>query len=198
MSLFLNMFQKSAKQSLKLLPLIKNFHTSNILQQQLLKSPFMKSVSQDNPTSKPLNDKFSMFSQQIRSYSSINGKKPSFLDDPEKLIKDGTLSNVEARKWYLEHEKGIPDYFKDIASDDEKTRAMFDYRNSIRTKARNLMADRESAEKLNKTDPNLTWEEINKKYRDKGFEDVNARNKEIRNASQKSRKTVNDKYGLKE
>ena len=53
---------------------------------------------------------------------------------------------------------------------EEQTKQAFNLRNQFRTQARELMADRATAESLYKTDPNLTWEEIVRKQSAKGLE----------------------------
>ena len=105
------------------------------------------------------------------------------------------LSNVEARKWYLEQEKRIADMIDKNLSIEEQAKQAFDLRNQFRTQARELMADRKLAESLYKTDPNRTWEEIVQRQIDKGLtgDDIY---KEIIDSSQRSRKTVNKSLGL--
>ena len=83
-----------------------------------------------------------------------------------------SLSNVEARKWYLEQEAKIPDMIDKSLPLEEQAKQAFDLRNQFRTQARELMADRATAESLYKTDPNLAWEEIVRKQRAKGLEGV--------------------------
>ena len=80
-----------------------------------------------------------------------------------------SLSNVEARKWYLEQEAKIPDMIDKSLSLEEQAKQAFNLLNQFRTQARELMADRATAESLYKTDPNLTWEEIIRKQRKKGL-----------------------------
>ena len=43
---------------------------------------------------------------------------------------------------------------------EQQVRLAFDLRNQYGTQSRELMADRQPAESLYKTDPNLTWEQI--------------------------------------
>ena len=80
-------------------------------------------------------------------------------------LKPGTLSNVEARKWYLEQETKIYDLIDHNLPLEQQARLAFDLRNQYRTQARELMADRKLAESLYKTDPNLTWEQIIQNYK---------------------------------
>lgn len=106
-----------------------------------------------------------------------------------------SLSNVEARKWYLEQEAKIPQIIDRNASLETQAKQAFNFRNEIRTAARDAMADRDAAAKLMREERNITWEQLVEKKRKEGFtgDDVY---REIINSSQKSRKSVNDKLGL--
>lgn len=106
-----------------------------------------------------------------------------------------SLSNVEARKWYLEQEAKIPDLIDKDLSLKKQAKQAFALRNKYRTQAREMMADRVAAESLYKSDPNLTWKEIVKKQRAKGLtgDDIY---KAIIESSQRSRKSVNVSLGL--
>ncbi len=107
----------------------------------------------------------------------------------------GSLSNVEARKWYLEHEAQIPDMIDSSLSLEGQAKQAFELRNKFRTEARELMTDRATAESLYKTDPNKTWEEMIQRQIDKGLsgDDIY---KEIIKSSQRSRTSVNKSLGL--
>ena len=107
----------------------------------------------------------------------------------------GSLSNVEARKWYLEHEAKIPDMLDTNLSLEGQAKQAFDLRNKFRTEARELMSDRTLAESLYKTDPNWSWEMMVQKQIDKGLtgDDIY---KEIIASAQRSRKAVNKSLGL--
>lgn len=107
----------------------------------------------------------------------------------------GTLSNVEARKWYLEQEKRIPTLIDKSLPLQDQAKQAFDLRNGFRTKARDLMADRELAEKLMKEEPNLTWEAVVQKAINKGFSGDEIY-QSIIDSSQRSRTSVNKKLGL--
>ena len=109
--------------------------------------------------------------------------------------KRGTLSNVETRKWYLEQESKIPNLIDKSLALEEQAKQAFTLRNQYRTQARELMADRQAAEALNKSDPNMTWEEIVNKYISKGFSGDELY-QEIINSSQRSRQSVNESLGL--
>ena len=106
-----------------------------------------------------------------------------------------SLSNVEARKWYLEQEAKIPDMIDKSLPLEEQAKQAFNLRNQFRMQARELMADRATVESLYKTDPNLAWEEIVRKQRAKGLEGDDIY-KAIIESSQRSRKSVNKSLGL--
>jgi uncharacterized protein YkwD len=111
-------------------------------------------------------------------------------------LKPGTLSNLDARQWYLEQESKIPNMIDKNLSLEDQAKQAFDLRNQFRTQARDLMSDRDLAASLNKADPNLTWEQVVQKYSDKGFKG-DALYQEIINAAQRSRTSVNESLGLK-
>ncbi len=125
------------------------------------------------------------------------GKIKSLENSDEESIESGkySLSNVEARKWYLEQEAKIPDMIDKSLPLEEQAKQAFNLRNQFRTQARELMADRATAESLYKTDPNLTWEELVRKQSAKGLEGDDIY-KAIIESSQRSRKSVNKSLGL--
>ena len=71
----------------------------------------------------------------------------------------------------------------------------FNLRNEYRIEAENMMTNRAKAVKLNAQEQNLMWEEIVKKQTDKGpiGDDIY---RAITESFQRSRKSVNQKYGL--
>lgn len=128
------------------------------------------------------------------SGKSSSGGNQGIKMEPETPQKH-SLSNVEARKWYLEQEKKIPDMIDKNSSLEEQAKQAFNLRNKFRTEARELMADRTTAEQLYRADPNRTWEQIVQRQKDKGLvgDDVY---REIIESSQRSRKSVNKSLGL--
>jgi hypothetical protein len=115
-----------------------------------------------------------------------------FFDAP----KTGTLSNVEARKWYLDQEdKILGEIDSNLTLRDRAVQA-FNRRNELRTQARELMADRELAERLMREEPNLTLRDlVRRKYQQKGLVGDELW-QDILDSSQKSRTSVNKKLGL--
>jgi hypothetical protein len=71
-----------------------------------------------------------------------------------------SLSNVDARKWYLGMEAQIRGMLDTSRSLEMQARMAFDLRNQFRTWARELMADRDLAMRLLQDEPNLSWEQI--------------------------------------
>lgn len=110
-------------------------------------------------------------------------------------LEPGTLSNADARRWYLDQEARIPALLDRSKSWEEQARQAFAFRNQIRTQARALMADRDAAAELDRNDPNLTWEEIVDKYKKRGFSGDNVY-QEIVQSAQRSRRSVNQSLGL--
>ncbi|MEO7311691.1 MAG: RHS repeat-associated core domain-containing protein [Chitinophagaceae bacterium] len=98
------------------------------------------------------------------------------------------LSDLEARKWCLAQESKFASWVDQSASLETQAKQAFSLRNLIRTTARELMKDRAKAEGFYKTDPNMTWDEVFKKY--------NGNYKEIIKASTRSRQSVNKNLGL--
>jgi filamentous hemagglutinin len=110
--------------------------------------------------------------------------------------KPGTLSNQEARQWYLDQESNIPNMIDTTKPLNQQAQQAFNLRNQFRTQARELMSDRVLAESLYKTDPNMTWEQIVNNYSNKGFSGDSLW-QEIINAASRSRTSVNQQLGIK-
>ena len=115
--------------------------------------------------------------------------------EAEPLPKKGSLDNVSARKWYLNQEEKIPDQLNKNGSLENQARQAHKIRNEIRTMARDIRSDRETAEKITRENPNLTWEEIYTKTEKKGYTGNDIYRKIIQ-SSQRSRSSVNQKLGL--
>ena len=141
------------------------------------------------------------------AYNTINSNSVSYRQKPtnsntsnsENLIdgkKPYSLSDKDARQWYLDKEKTIPDLIDRSLPLEQQAKQAFAFRNQFRTQTRELMSNREMADYLYKNEPNMTWEQIVEKYRSKGFkgDDIYS---EIINSSQRSRKSVNDVFGVK-
>ncbi len=110
--------------------------------------------------------------------------------------RSGTLSNVEARQWYLAEEAKILGRVDPNLPLRERAIQAFNMRNQVRTKARELMSDRELAAKLMREEPNMTLRElVKRKYQKKGLVGDELW-QDILDSSRKSRTSVNKKLGL--
>jgi filamentous hemagglutinin len=105
------------------------------------------------------------------------------------------MSNVEAREWYLKEDSKIIDDLDKSQPLETQAKQAFEQRNANRTQARELMSDRITADRLNREEPNRTWEEMVKSRENSGLsgDDVY---KSIINSSQKTRTSVNKQLGL--
>lgn len=107
-----------------------------------------------------------------------------------------SLSNLEARKWYLEHDEKIPDLIDKNGSIEKQAREAFELRNSFRTITRDMMKDQKTRKELDKSDPNKTFEELlESKMKRKGLTREEAIADILRTAT-KTRSSVNKKLGL--
>ena len=109
---------------------------------------------------------------------------------------NGSLSDKVTRQWYVLHDKKIPDMIDRTQSIEEQARQAHALRNQFRTNARDLMLNQDERKWLDKSHPNLTFEEqINKKMSDKGMTKEEAIQDILKTAS-KSNKKVNEKFKL--
>ncbi|MBE6862814.1 MAG: hypothetical protein E7497_07975 [Ruminococcus sp.] len=110
----------------------------------------------------------------------------------------GKLSDYDARKWYLAHDKMIPELIDTSLPLEEQARQACELRNKFRTQARELMADQEKRKQLDITDPNKSFEElILDKMKRKNLSREEAIADILRTAT-KTRKSVNKKLGLED
>lgn len=108
----------------------------------------------------------------------------------------GTLSDRDARAWYLAHDQTIPDLIDKSKSIEEQARQACDLRNQFRTQARDLMADQAKRKELDITDPNRSFEEL---VADKMQRKQMTRSEAIADVLEiatKTRKSVNKQLGL--
>ncbi|MDQ2141200.1 hypothetical protein RBI14_23860 [Alcaligenaceae bacterium B3P038] len=107
----------------------------------------------------------------------------------------GTLSDQEAREWYLRQEADIPSRLDRTQPIESQARQAFDLRNQARTEARELMADRVKAAELMRKEPNMTWQQITEKYAARGHTGDDLY-RAIIGSSQRSRASVNNALGV--
>lgn len=134
---------------------------------------------------------------EIKSkYGSIAEKSLTLKEQRDIIKNKEKLSNADVRKWYLEHDKKIPNMINTDLPIEAQARQAFELRNSFRTIARDMMQDVEARAKLDMEDPNKTFDELveskmNRKglSREKAIEDI------LKTAT-KTRASVNKKFGL--
>lgn len=108
----------------------------------------------------------------------------------------GKMSNVDVRKWYVAHNKQIPDLIDKTLSNVEQAKQACELRNTFRKQARELMADQEARKQLDAEDPILSFEElVAKKMKEKNISREDAI-KDILKTATKTRKSVNDALGV--
>ena len=109
---------------------------------------------------------------------------------------NGSLSDKVTRQWYVLHDKQIPDMVDKSKPIEEQARQAHALRNQFRTNARDLMLNQDERKWLDKSHPNLTFDEqISKKMSDKGMSREEAIQDILKTAS-KSNKKVNEKFKL--
>ena len=110
----------------------------------------------------------------------------------------GKMSDYNVRKWYLAHDKKIPDLIDKSLPIEEQAKQACALRNKFRTQVRDLMADQKLRKELDISDPNKSFEELltdkmqrKNLSRDEAIAD-------ILKTAVKTRKSVNQKLGLEE
>ena len=110
----------------------------------------------------------------------------------------GKMSDYNVRKWYLAHDKKIPDLIDKSLPIEEQAKQACALRNKFRTQARDLMADQKLRKELDISDPNKSFEELlNDKMQRKNLSRDEAI-ADILKTAVKTRKSVNQKLGLEE
>ncbi|CAB3661281.1 hemagglutinin repeat-containing protein [Achromobacter aegrifaciens] len=113
----------------------------------------------------------------------------------DNIAQPRTLTDREARAWYLSKEAEIPSRIDAGLSLEDQAKQAFAMRNDLRSTARELMSNRDLADSLNKSDPNRTWSEITNKYSSQGLSGDDLWRKIIEK-SQSSRESVNNGLGM--
>lgn len=111
----------------------------------------------------------------------------------------GSLSDYEVRSVYLNGEQRMHALHENLVQrgvdPETRARAMFEARNELRSWARELMSNREGAERLTRENPNHSWDDIVAKYRERGLDGDDLYNT-IADRSMASRPSVNESLGL--
>ncbi len=108
----------------------------------------------------------------------------------------GKMSDVDVRRWYLAHDKKIPELIDKDLSIEEQARQACELRNKFRTQARELMADQEKRRELDITDPNASFEELIRRKMIKKRMTREQAVEDILKTATKTRASVNKKLGL--
>ncbi len=106
--------------------------------------------------------------------------------------KNGSMSNLEVRQWYNEK---VNKMNTDVAPTELNARKINRQRNLYKQQARDLMADRETAAKLDVDRPILDFEFYVNKYSEQGYQGA-ALWEKIINVGKKTNKEVNKKFGI--
>ncbi|MDD0976809.1 filamentous hemagglutinin N-terminal domain-containing protein [Pseudomonas fontis] len=107
----------------------------------------------------------------------------------------GSMSNVQAREWYLFEDAQILKRIDQNAPLESQAQQAFALRNENRTKARELMADRVTADRLTREEPNMTWQQMIDLRTGQGFKGEDIYRK-ILESSQRTRTEVNKLLGV--
>ncbi|WP_073694056.1 alpha/beta hydrolase [Mycobacterium sp. ST-F2] len=111
----------------------------------------------------------------------------------------GSLSDIEVRSVYLNGEQrmaALDESLRNQGVDAEaRARTMFEARNELRSWARELMSDRDGADRLTRENPNHSWDDIVAKYRERGLDGDDLYHT-IAERSMASRPSVNQQLGL--
>lgn len=109
---------------------------------------------------------------------------------------DEKLGNEETRVWYKHQVKQIPKRVDTKLPIEEQSYWAHNERNTIRTQARNMMADQEKRRELDRDHPNLSYEEQLERTMDKYECSREEAIKMIIDSSGRSNKKVDESFGL--
>ncbi|MFW9972280.1 MAG: signal peptidase I [Candidatus Odinarchaeota archaeon] len=112
-----------------------------------------------------------------------------------KGIKPQSLTDREARLWYLRQEYKMRDMLDHSLSLKLQAVQAFYLRNCLRSKARDLMMNQKLAEYLRRNDKNYNWDQMVQRTEDKGFKGSGIW-REIIESSMRSRQEANDELGV--
>lgn len=111
----------------------------------------------------------------------------------------GSLPDEEARTVYLNGELRMRELNEQLIKQglnaEQRAKIMFEQRNALRTWIRDISSNRADAEGLNKSDPNMSWEQVKAKYQAQGLTGDDLYNT-IVERSTASRASVNQTHGL--
>lgn len=112
------------------------------------------------------------------------------------IFMKGKMSDVDVRKWYVAHNKMIPDMIDTTQPIETQARQACELRNKHRYQARELMKDQKTRKQLDIDDPIKSFDELIKhKMEDKNMTYDQAVEDIVKTAT-KTRKAVNDILGV--
>ena len=168
-----------------------------------LKDTVVGTTDQSGVTIPPLHPRYrcAIIYREVGEKKPVRPRAPAHKDIESRDFDDlqaflGKLDNLTVRKWYIYHDERIHELIDSSLPMEQKARMAFDLRNMYRTQARELMADKEERRRLDRDNPNKTWEEtIEDKMRRKNLtrEEAIA---DIHQTAVKSNAEVNRKFNL--
>ena len=128
------------------------------------------------------------------------GQRADYIEEKRCKFKNSGIikkrTSREVREWYISEVSNIPNAIDETLPLEEKARQAFEKRNLIRSKARDMMADKEMRNLLETEKPNMTFEElIASKMKRKGLTRKEAQIDILKTAT-KTNKSVNKEIGL--
>ena len=111
---------------------------------------------------------------------------------------NGKLDNLTVRQWYKKKDEEIPNLIDSSKSLEEQAKQAHNLRNTYRTAARDLMSDQEERKKLDKDQPNISFEDLLAKKREKYGLTGDDAYKDILRSSTTTNKEFDKKAGIKE
>jgi hypothetical protein len=120
------------------------------------------------------------------------GKAPASCESANLFAATEGMANAEVRLWYNNQLKALN---TNVAYTEENAMSLFAQRNAIKVQARSMMADKEAAALLDKTDPIRPFEYYVRKYSNQGYSGESLW-KMIIQGSSTPNPIVNKKFGL--
>ena len=155
--------------------------------EEMLKNRFVSTVTAYGmPSSKQ---------EKPLKYLQIFKRALALVDYFSKDLEPQSLTDREARLWYLRQEIKMRDILDPNLPLKLQAVQAFYLRNCLRTRARELMKDQKLAETLRKTEKNKSWDEFVKRTENKGYKGVGIW-REIIESSMRSRQDVNDDFEI--
>lgn len=169
----------------------------NLKSKETMLKQFLKETHQDRENAREQVGGFGRSEAQ----KALWANKKALIDLTDKDYSDiihlrEKLSNADVRKWYLAHDKNIPNLIDKTKSIEEQARYACELRNMYRFQARELMADQNERQRLDIKDPNRSFEELVEIKMNKKGMTRNQAIADILATATKTRNSVDKKFGL--